>query len=110
MVTGALKQIDIRHGRVWGVNSNDDIFYKQDNIIGDWKSPDGKLKYISVDFEGTVWGVNSSDQIYYRNGIDGTWVLISGALKQLDVANSSVIGVNSNNDVYWRPGTTGNWE
>lgn len=62
---------------MWGVNSNDDIFYREgtfgDNgVVGcSWTNIPGKLKYVTSGF-GTVWGVNSQDQIFRRTGITRT--------------------------------------
>ena len=72
-IEGSLKQISIGYSGIWGVNSNDEIYYRsgifQDKKEGDiWHNISGRLKHISSGEYG-VWGVNSSDSIYYREGI-----------------------------------------
>ena len=58
---------------VWGINSNDMIYYR--NGVGDKKwhhvEPKGsRLKQISVSADGNhVWGVSSNGKIYYRKGV-----------------------------------------
>ena len=69
-IAGSLKQISIGYSGIWGVNSNDEIYYRsgiiQDKKEGDiWHNIDGRLKHISSGEFG-VWGVNSLDSIYYR--------------------------------------------
>ena len=54
---------------VWGVNSNDMIYYR--NGVGDknWtqvEPTDSRLKQVSVSGDGSqVWGVKSNNNIYY---------------------------------------------
>merc|ERR1711939_534213 len=72
-IAGKLKQVSVGlGGHVWGVNRNDDIFYRN-GVGGRWKHIAGKLKQISVGSSGRVWGVNRNDDIFYRNGAGGRW-------------------------------------
>jgi hypothetical protein len=53
------------------------------------------LKQVCSGIDGRIWGVNSADQIWTRNGINGQWQLIEGALKWISVGiDGRVWGVN----------------
>ena len=51
---------------IWGVNSNDQIWFKSDSDFM-WERIPGGLKQIEVGQLG-VFGVNRNDAIYYRVG------------------------------------------
>ncbi|XP_029432825.1 fish-egg lectin-like [Rhinatrema bivittatum] len=58
----------------WGVNSNNDIFYRwgstPDSCKGSrWQQVEGKLSMIEVGSEGTVYGVTSQGSVFRREGI-----------------------------------------
>ncbi|XP_029433080.1 fish-egg lectin-like [Rhinatrema bivittatum] len=58
----------------WGVNSNDDIFYRwgstSDSCKGSrWQQVEGKLSMIEVGTEGTVYGANAQGSVFRREGI-----------------------------------------
>ena len=95
-IDGALKWISVgADGRVWGVNSADQIWTRA-GVDGTWQLIDGALKQIAVGVDGRVWGVNSADQIWTRPGVDGAWQLIDGGLKNIAVGvDGRVWGVNS---------------
>ena len=58
---------------VWGVNENDEIYYRFGKD-GKWEKIDGRLTQISVSADGQhVWGVNKDDDIFYRFGKNGKW-------------------------------------
>lgn len=109
-IPGKLKQISVgADGRVWGVNSADDI-WTRDGVNGTWVQIDGKLKHISVGFDGRVWGVNSADDIWTRDGVNGNWQHIPGKLKNISVAaDGRVWGTNSFDEIYTRSGVNGDW-
>ena len=58
---------------VWGVNANDEIFYRTGTFGNEasagsgWEKTDGKLKQISSG-DNVVWGVNANDDIFIREG------------------------------------------
>ena len=95
-IPGALKQIEIGAMGVFGVNGNDQIYYRvgthnNPNSSGSaWQHIPGGLKHISSG-KSTVWGVNSSDDIYKMINIsfdaDGNiqfqWQHFSGKLKNI---------------------------
>ncbi len=66
-------------GRVWGVNSKDQI-YTREGVNGTWRQIEGNLKQVHVSASGRVWGVNSINDIYTRPGVEGTWQKIPGNL------------------------------
>ena len=95
-IPGGLKQIEIGAMGVFGVNRNDQIYYRvgthnNPNSSGSgWQHLPGGLKHISSG-KLTVWGVNSSDDIYKMINIsfdaDGNiqfqWQHFSGKLKNI---------------------------
>ncbi|XP_078597351.1 uncharacterized protein LOC144873668 [Branchiostoma floridae x Branchiostoma japonicum] len=127
-IDGRLKFVSVGSKGVWGVNSNDDIYYRsgtqesgQSSGRG-WEHIAGKLKQISSGH--SVWGVNANDDIFIRQGVTAStptgtdWLNIAGKLKQLDVSSTAnqVWGVNSNDNIYRRTGISSdepagtNWE
>ena len=63
-IDGKLKWISASNGTIWGVNSNDDIFYAsdisfdgKDQVHLKWNKVDGKLKQVSV-FWKPLWESN----------------------------------------------------
>ncbi len=55
-----LKHVAVSNGKLYGVNSNDEIFYANNYRYPVWKQVQGKLK--QVDISGNVvCGVNSAD-------------------------------------------------
>ena len=50
---------------VWGIDSDNKIFYRNDVENNNWTLVDGSLKYISVSGDGShVWGTDSNNNIY----------------------------------------------
>ena len=89
----------------WGVNGDDDIFYRNGPKDGDWKHIDGKLAQIAVGGKHGqfVWGVNAEDDVYCRDGgVGGSWRQVQGKLKQVHCAGDGnvVWGVNGSNDIF----------
>lgn len=100
------------NGDVWGVNSGDNIYYRN-GVNGNWQHIGGKLKYVSVggDSGQFVWGVNVNNDIYFRAGLGGGWQHIGGKLMQIEVDNGGVVqGVNGNHNIYTRNGVGGGWQ
>lgn len=61
--------------------------------------------------DGRVWGVNEANQILTKSGINSTWQIISGSLKQLNVGiDGRVWGVNSNDQIYTKNGMNDTWQ
>uniref|UniRef100_A0A8C5RA36 Uncharacterized protein n=1 Tax=Leptobrachium leishanense TaxID=445787 RepID=A0A8C5RA36_9ANUR len=80
----------------WGVNSNNDIYYRLNasptNCKGSsWKQVVGRLVMVEASTDGVVYGLNNVGQIYKRDGISlsnptGTvWTLVNidGSFKHL---------------------------
>lgn len=74
-VPGELTQISAGRPGVWGVNSNDDVFYREgtygdSSVVGcRWTYVQGKLVYVTSGSTGVI-GVNRQNQIYRRTGIN----------------------------------------
>ncbi|XP_078684312.1 uncharacterized protein LOC144917857 [Branchiostoma floridae x Branchiostoma belcheri] len=114
-----MKFVSVGRSGVWGVDSNDRIYYRTGTYQNEaspgtgWVLIDGALKQISSG-NNIVWGVNSNDDIYIRLGISSRypqgngWRQIPGKLKQVHVSPTSnqVWGVNSWNNIYRRTGIT----
>jgi hypothetical protein len=110
-MNGSLKQVDIDGNTVCGVNSNDDVYCRDDLTSGSWRKLRGKLKQVSVS-NGKMYGVNAGNAIYYKPNTDETssWTRINGSLKQVNIDGDVACGVNSNDDIYCRDDlTSGSW-
>ncbi|XP_066270827.1 uncharacterized protein [Branchiostoma lanceolatum] len=128
LIDGLLKFVSVGSKGVWGVNRNDDIYYRSGTLEdgeasgSGWVNIAGKLKQISSGH--SVWGVNANDDIFIRQGLTASnptgtsWLNVAGKLKQLDVSSTAnqIWGVNSNDNIYRRTGITTdlpagtNWE
>lgn len=100
-VSGALTQVAVGDGEVWGVNDENKVY--RHNGAG-WTNVPGSLTQVSVG-AGQVWGVNANNQIYYRDFGDTGWTSVSGILKQVSIGpDGDVWGVNPAGQVYQRVG------
>lgn len=62
-IVGGLTHVTVGKSGVWGVNENDEIFYRQGVTLGTpygtgWKKLPGALKQIDAGSSGVVYGVN----------------------------------------------------
>ena len=70
-IDGLLKCISVSEYGVWGVNSKDEIFYRNglnnfDHKGNSWTKIEGRMKNISVGYFG-LYGVNSKDDIFTKD-------------------------------------------
>ena len=67
--------------------------------------------FLPVEMASYIWGVNSNDNIYKcKKPCSGSWVQVSGRLKQIDGGHAYVYGVNSADNMYVRlVDGSGNW-
>ena len=109
-VPGGLKHISSGPtGKVWGVNSINDIYTLKSD--GNWRQIDGKLKQIDVGPD-EVWGVNGNDDIWTRpNDGSGAWKKIPGKLKYVSVSRDKIVGVNAQDNIFTcQQPCNGNWQ
>ncbi|MFH1831260.1 MAG: tectonin domain-containing protein, partial [bacterium] len=109
-VPGSLSDISVnKDGVVWGVNSNNDIFFwnafvkTQADVTGNkWIQVPGKLSQItvgSVNGQPLVWGVNKDGYSFYRkdaslSSLIGTdWTQVDGARSYKYVSADNFKGV-----------------
>ncbi|XP_035694513.1 uncharacterized protein LOC118428529, partial [Branchiostoma floridae] len=118
-IDGSLKFVSVGGCGVWGVNKDDDVYYRIGTYLGEnhpgteWLKVDGKLKQISSGY-GIVWGVNANNNVYVREGFNGgrpqgsSWTQMDGLLTMVSVSSTTnqVWGVNVNYNVYRRVGVT----
>ena len=91
---GKLKQIDGGYDRVYGVNSNNDIWTLPVDGSGSWRHIPGKLKHVSASGTHSVFGTGPDDTIWRcRKPCVGEWEKIDGALKQCDATINCLSGV-----------------
>ncbi|XP_078659643.1 uncharacterized protein LOC144904556 isoform X2 [Branchiostoma floridae x Branchiostoma belcheri] len=129
-VEGLLKFVSVGSSGVWGVNRNDNVFYREGSLENtafsgsDWLLINDGVTLTQISSGHNVWGVSASGNIYIRQGVTSTnptgtaWLQVAGGLKQLDVSSTAnqVWGVNAANFVYRRAGITTeqpagtNWE
>ena len=98
--------------RIWGVNTDDVVYYNGGNGGNLTEVQGTKLKQVSVS-GNMVWGINSDDKVYQREGAGGEWIQLTAGnetlrLKQLAVSGNMLWGVDSNDDIYHRQGFGGN--
>ncbi len=100
--------MSIGESGVWGVDSQDHIYYRA--WCGcSWTRISGGLKQLDVG-RNVVWGVNAIDRIYYRkvstsNPSLTSWIILDGLLKHVSVSQKGhVWGVNVANMIYHRVG------
>ena len=99
-VDGFLKQVEVGEMGVFGVDADNEIWYRlgtnenSGDIGTGWQKLPGLLKHISVG-TNNVWGVNPDDEIYSMENItfvsseiQFSWKLMEGSLKQIAVISS----------------------
>ena len=64
-IAGSLKHVTTGEAGVWGVNKDDNIFFRTGLT---WRRIPGKLKQIDSGTSLIVYGVNSKDDIFCRAG------------------------------------------
>ena len=116
-IDGSPKQISSGPFGVFGVNKNDDIFFRKgitsSNPYGtSWDLIEGKLKQISCGEFG-LWGINSSMEIFCRKSISkenpkGTnWTKIDGAATHISVGYYGIWVISADKRGEWvRNGVT----
>jgi len=122
-INGNLKQIEVGNMGVFGINKNDDIFYRVGSMENrfystgfSWQRLSGKLKQISVG-STSVWGVNAEDEIFEMQNIsydlegkiNFKWKRIPGALKYLSVYEGIIWGVNKLDMIYFKERSSSKW-
>eukprot|EP00058_Branchiostoma_floridae_P010020 XP_002595508.1 hypothetical protein BRAFLDRAFT_69086 [Branchiostoma floridae] len=114
---GSLRYVSVGPAGVWGVNCNNDIWYREgtygdERAVGSrWRLVSGKLKQLTVGYN-VVWGVNARDEIWIRVGITSSnptgtdWVLVPGSLSMIYVSPSTnkVWGCNAGRQIFRRRG------
>ncbi|PVD26561.1 hypothetical protein C0Q70_14238 [Pomacea canaliculata] len=94
MVDGKLTQISAGPSGVWGVNANDDIFYREGTYGGHvtmgsgWTNVPGTLAYITSGSEVVV-GVNREKRILRRTEISEGSPTVYNLMFRLDLTNQS---------------------
>jgi Tectonin domain len=100
-----LTQVAISNRRLFGVDSNYNIFYSPDYRKTQWTQLGGQLKQIAVD-GSVICGVNVNNDIYCTDQINGNnpnWQQVAGKLKSVAIDNGRLYGVNTNNDLFYAP-------
>ena len=106
---GRLRHISAGQAGVWGVNRNQNIYYRAKKR---WLHVGGKLKQIDSGPRGIVCGVNKYDNIYCRLQVSSRcrqgrrWVRVPGKLKYISCGDYGHWGVNKANDIYFREGVS----
>ncbi|XP_067289748.1 fish-egg lectin-like [Pseudorasbora parva] len=95
VMIGTLKQIDAGSGSVVGVNDKNEVFVLNNTVF---TKTDMSLKHFSIGPAGQL-GVDTANKIYKLQG--GSFVQVSGLLKQVDAGGDQIIaGVNMNDDIF----------
>jgi hypothetical protein len=79
----------VKPGVVWGVNSNQQIFWRNENGSKNtpWNMVGGGLSNLSVGKE-YIWGVNGNNNIFKcKKPCRGNWEQQSGGLRQIATSN-----------------------
>ncbi|XP_069803271.1 fish-egg lectin-like [Dendropsophus ebraccatus] len=109
---GSLKYYSCGPYGCWGVNSNNDIWYRHGvqptSCRGSrWQQIDGKLIMVEVSTDGSVYGVNSQGQVYKREGISASnpigtsWTRedISGSFRHVSYDQGNLWLLTMNGDI-----------
>ena len=111
-VPGSLRQVDADDHEVWGVTSAYAIYKRPvDGSGSSWTLVPGGLKHVSASGNGYLWGVSSNNSIdKCKQPCSGSWIQISGSLKQIDGGHAYVYGVTSDDSIFVRPvDGSGSW-
>lgn len=98
LIPGHLDQLSSGQNEVWGVNSLNDI-YKRNENDNKWTKIPGKLKWISASNPNYIVGVNSSNDIWQcKKPCDGkNWVQLPGKLNKISSDNKNAVGLMNGN-------------
>jgi hypothetical protein len=115
-IPGKLTNIAVSNGKLYGVNSVNQVYYNNDYISGNWVNvPNISLIQVSLDgYNNVVMGVNSANDIYYADqniySNNPNWTKINGKLSWVSISNGQVYGTNSEGNIYYANNyKTGNW-
>ena len=61
------------HSNYWGVNKDDDIFYRSSVTSGGWISVEGKMSQVFAR-ASKVYGINKAMQIFYKPHFSAAWI------------------------------------
>ncbi|XP_071746135.1 uncharacterized protein [Lepeophtheirus salmonis] len=117
-IPGSLKQLSVSYCGVWGINSNQEVWYRlntamdPDNEGTGWVKVDGRFQQI---FGGpkTVLGLTGNRDIYYRSGLSSSdqgshWIRIEQekdskiVFKHIECHEDSFWCVDTNNHVWFK--------
>ena len=88
-----MKYISVQGTAIYGVNANNDIFYRSNWKIGDWIKIDGKLKQVQF-YGNRVCGVNCNHDIYCKDNLNlSNWYQIDGKLKHVTIYDQILYGI-----------------
>jgi hypothetical protein len=95
-----LKYVSVSNGKLYGVNSADNIWYGESYKAPNWKLIHGSLKQVNLD-KNIVCGANSADVIYCAdNDISNpNWFYVPNKSKLVSVSNGALYSVNAENQV-----------
>ncbi|KAM5132533.1 fish-egg lectin-like [Mantella aurantiaca] len=110
---GTLSYYSCGPGACWGVNSANNIYYR-DYVTStlcqgtQWDRIEGSLEMLEVGTDGLVFGVDSDGRVSRREGIDPeyptgiTWVgmAFSETFRHLSYDNGSLWLISTDNDIY----------
>ncbi|XP_063292051.1 fish-egg lectin-like [Pelobates fuscus] len=110
---GRLKYYSCGRYSCWGVNSNNDIFYRlnvspNDCKGSEWRQVDGNMIMVEVATDGSVYGINTIGNVYKRNGVSfsnpgGTeWSLLNvyGPFKHVSYDSGLLWLLNSEGNIF----------
>jgi len=115
-IGGELDVVSCGESGVWGVNHEDEPWYRTGTYGGvasvgtGWIQVDGYLKWISSGVAGQVWGIDKDKNVFKREGIStdnpiGTaWKKVPGcgtSLAQLSIWAGQAWGVSIDQEVFY---------
>jgi len=113
IIDGGLNVVSCGESGVWGVNNEDEVWYRKGTYGGGasagtgWEQVDGLLTWISSGAAGEVWGTNKEGDVWKREGISisnptGTgWTKVSsGSMKQVSIWGGQAWAVNNKDHVF----------
>jgi len=113
-IAGELTVVSCGEPGVWGVNHEDEVYYRTGTYGGGpsegtgWEKLDGLLTWISSGAAGEVWGTNKEGEVWRREGIStskptGTaWKKVSsGSMKKVSIWGGQAWAVNNKDQIFY---------
>jgi hypothetical protein len=109
-----IKNISLKNNKIFAITEDNEIYFKENYIGGDWKLLSNSLTKISFD-KNLVCGIDVDGLIHCFDNeriSNPNWVKIDENKKFNDISvyNNELIGVDSNNEIFMRKHGENEWK